>query len=137
MTCLMSSHSPCPAAREGSHLPHSPCAHGKKVGHRVDAGVPDVPSVVFVLGATCLLSPFLRPAPGTHGSQPNPPASVSVLTSLFQGHQLVDGCPRCWQKAPSAASASPACVFTSGHSVVLPLQLRFLGNSIWLISLSP
>lgn len=70
----------------GWHAPDplTMCTHHKKVGHRVDAGVPDVPTVVFVLGATCLLSPFLRPAPGTHGSQPNPPASVSVLTASFR-----------------------------------------------------
>lgn len=70
----------------GWHAPDplTVCTHHKKVGHRVDAGVPDVPTVVFVLGATCLLSPFLRPAPGTHGSQPNPPASVSVLTASFR-----------------------------------------------------
>lgn len=53
--------------------PFTVCTHCKKVGQRVDAGVPDVPTVVFVLGATCLLSPFLRSAPCTHGSQPNHP----------------------------------------------------------------
>lgn len=70
----------------GRHAPDplTVCAHRKKVGHRIDTGVPDVPTAVFVLGATCLLSPFLRPAPGTHGSQPNPPIPVSALTASFR-----------------------------------------------------
>lgn len=102
--------------------PFTVCTHCKKVGQRVDTGVPDVPTVVFVLGATCLLSPFLRSAPCTHGS-------CFCTDQPLSGTSAGGRMPQVLAEGHLSSQCLAACAFTSGNSVVLPLLLRLLGNA--------